>query len=314
MSFASEVKAEISQNQLHECCVRAQLAAFIQLNATLSIVNQSYHLIVQIENATIAKRIYSLLRERYKDLTIELAVIKKQNLRKNNIYVLRVKSHVRDILDDLGIMGAHGLRQVPYASITVKECCARAYIAGAFMASGSINAPQKSNYHMEIACNSGAFAKHLIQLFRRFNMDAKVTTRRAHEVVYLKASDQIADFLRLIGAGQATLNFEDIRIQRDFRNSLTRLDNCEVANEVKTLNAGRKQIEAIEKLEAHHRLEYLEPKLQEIAQIRKDNPEASLNELRQIVENQTGQHMSKSGLQHRFSKIIELAAKLKDEG
>ncbi len=312
MSFTSEVKAEIAQNELHECCVRAQLAAFIQLNASLSIVNQQYQLVIQIENATIAKRIYSLLKSRYGELVIELSVMKKQNLKKNNIYILRVVNQVRAILDDLGIMGAYGLRKVPYASITVKECCARAYIAGAFMANGSINAPQKTNYHCEISCNSETFAKHLVSLLSRFNFKVKTTVRRHTTIVYMKASDQIADFLRLIGASQATLNFEDIRIQRDFRNSLTRLDNCEVANEVKTLNAGKKQIEAIEKLQRAGRLPYLDVKLQEIAALRLAHPEASLNELADLIERDTGQGMSKSGLQHRFSKLIELAMKVKE--
>lgn len=313
MSFAAEVKAEIAQNQLHECCTRAQLAAFIQLNATVSIANGSINLVVQIENATIAKRIYSLLRSRYPHLDIELAVLKKQNLRKNNIYILRIMKQGKMILEDLGIMGAQGLRKLPYTSITLKECCARAYIAGAFMAAGSINAPTTANYHLEIACNSEAFANNLIKLLARFNLSAKWTMRRNNMVVYLKAGDQIADFLRIVGANVSTLNFEDIRIQRDFRNSLTRLDNCEVANEMKTISAGKNQLKAITKLEERGRLEELEPKLYEVALLRKDNPEANLNELRSIYELQNGRSISKSGMQHRFVKIIELASKIKGD-
>lgn len=312
MSFSSEVKAEIAQNELHDCCVRAQLAAFMQMNATLSIVNRNYHLVVQIENATIAKRIFKLLKDRYEGVTIELAVLRKHNLKKNNIYVLRVVNQATAILEDLGIMGVRGLRQVPYALITVKECCARAYIAGAFMAGGSINAPTKSNYHLEIACMNEPFANHMVNLLKRFNLEAKITTRRQHHVVYIKAGDQIADFLRIVGATNATLSFEDIRIQRDFMNSLTRLDNCEVANEVKSINAGRKQIEAIEKIEQQSHFFETNEKLWEIANVRKKYPEANLNELRERLEVETGQVLSKSGLQHRFTKIIEYASKLKD--
>ena len=146
----------------------------------------------------------------------------------------------------------------------------------------------------------------------RNQLPAKQIKRRNQYVVYLKASEKISDFLRLIGAPEAVMKFEDVRIQRDYFNSLTRLDNCEFANEVKTLEACRRQLESIELLEKYHRVEHLDGKLREIIVLRKENPEANLNELCEVYEKKTGTGISKSGMRHRLARIDELAEKLKE--
>lgn len=309
MSFSSEVKHEITQRDLSEDGVRAQLSAFLHLNATLHIVNQNMELQIEIENATIAKRMFSLLKERYQ-VDVDLQVIKRENLRKNNIYRLRIREQALAILEDLGIYTVKGIRRVPYSIIVVKEESAQAYLAGCFLARGSVNAPTRPNYHLEIAVNTEEMAQFLIKLLSRFGLNSKQTMRRNKPVVYIKAADMIADFLKIVGAYNKTMEFEDIRIQRDFRNSLTRLDNCEVANEVKSIKAGNVQLDAIYKLIEHNRFSHIEARLIEVAELRMDHPEASLNELIEIYYQETGTKLSKSGLKHRFNKIIELAQKL----
>ncbi len=310
MSFTTEIKSEISQNELKTCCTRAQLSALIQLNATLAISSQSYQLIIKTENPTTAKRIWILLKDRYQ-VTGELSIIKKMKLKKNNIYVIKVLSKVKEMLEDIGLWTSMGLSDRPTRSIIVKDCCARAYLAGAFLASGSINTPTKTNYHCEIATHNDKHAAFVGKLMQRFELPAKIVVRRQQHVVYLKASDKIADFLRAIGAIDALMKFEDIRIQRDFRNSLTRLDNCEVANEMKTLQAAARQIDDIIKIQKSGRFDSLEDKLKEVALLRIDNPDASLNELSDVYEEKTGTVMSKSGMKHRFNKLHEIAERIK---
>lgn len=312
MSFSSEVKHEISTNIYHECCERAFLSAFLQINSNLIIANKRMQIQIEIENAAIAKRLFSLLKERYQ-VEIDLTVVKKQKLKKNNVYILRVMDRGMEILEDLGIYSSKGMRNTPYSVITLKECCARAYLAGAFLASGSINAPTTANYHMEITCEGEELALYLQKLLNRFDISAKITSRRNHQVVYVKAADHIADFLKITGAHVNTLEFEDIRIQRDFKNSLTRLDNCEVANEVKTIKAGSQQLDAIYKLIEHNRYNQLEDRLIQVGDLRMNHPEASLNELIEYYEAEHNATISKSGLQHRFKKLIELADKLDQE-
>ena len=312
MSFSSDVKHEITQRVLNEKAARAQLSAFFHLNATMHIINNKIELQIQIENATIAKRIFSLIKERY-DVETELKVLKRQNLNKNTIYRLRVKEKAIVILEDLGIYGTMAFRQIPFSHVVVEEASAQAYLAGAFLAAGSVNSPNKPNYHLEIAANTQEMADFLVMILRKFDLKAKTTKRRSKYIVYIKAADQVADFLKIVGAYNMTMKFEDVRIQRDFRNSMTRLDNCEVANEVKTIKAGSAQLDAIYNLIEHNRYNHLDQRLIDVGDLRMDYPEHSLNELSEVYYQNTGTKISKSGLQHRFNKIIEMSEKLDEK-
>lgn len=312
MSFTTDVKAEISVNELHECCRKAELSALIQMCASLSFTSSGMAIEVKTENANTAKRVLKLLKEAY-GVNSQLSVLRKMKLKKNNIYVLRINSQVPYILADLEIMEESGLRTHPTVKMTRKECCARAYLAGAFLSSGSVNSPQTANYHLEIVANTKEQADFIIRLMHRFDMPAKYIKRRAQEVVYLKASDKISDFLRCIGASDALFAFEDTRIQRDFMNSLTRLDNCELANEMKTISAGKKQVEDILWIENYRGLNARPEKLQQAASLRKEYPEASLNELCEYFHEEYNETISKSGMKHRLAKIKELANQYRGE-
>lgn len=311
MSFSSEVKHEIATRELDQEGTRAQLSAFMHLNASLHIRNRNMELQIEIQNPTIAKRIFSLLKERY-DVETDLTVLKGNHFNKANIYRLRVLERGIGILEDLGIYSSKGLREVPYSVIVVKEASAAAYLGGAFLASGSVNSPTRPNYHLELGANSDKMAEFLQGLLKRFGLNAKITARRGKPIIYIKSADQIADFLKIVGAYNKTMEFEDIRIQRDFRNSLTRLDNIELANEVKTQKAANNQIDAIIKLIEHNRYSHIDARLVEVAELRMKYPEYSLNELIQEYTDTTGNKISKSGMQHRFNKIIELADKIKE--
>ena len=312
MSFTSEVKAEVAQNLLHACCEKAQLSALIQICSTLSFTNRGIHIVVKSENVNTAKRIWKLVKERY-HVESELSVLRKMKLKKNNVYVIRIVKQAKEILEDLELFSEKGLRTHPSAAMVKKECCARAYLAGAFLAGGSINSPQTSNYHLELTAGSEELAKFIQKLMNRFHLPAKYIIRRHQHVVYLKASDKISDFLRCIGASDALFSFEDSRIQRDFMNSLTRLDNCEVANEMRSLKAGAKQLEAIAWIENFQSLESLPEKIKEVALLRKAYPESSLNELCELYHEAYQATITKSGMKHRLSKIREIANQYRSE-
>jgi len=312
MSFSQEVKAEIGQNILHPCCQRAQLAAFIQLCSTLSISSGKMTLNIRIENPTTAKRIWVLLKELY-GVETELSVIKKMNLKKNNIYYIRVLGEAKKILENLYLLKDGKLVHHPPAQLVKKECCARAYLAGSFLATGSVNSPQKSNYHLEMVANDEEHGQYVIRIMKRFDLPAKYIKRRNQHVAYLKQSEKISDFLRCIGAHNAVMDFENHRIQRDFKNNFIRLDNCELANEVKTLNASKKQLEDIQKIIDKGRFEMMDEKLQEIANLRIEFEDYSLIELCEEYKVQYKKEISKSGMKHRFSKIKELANMIQEK-
>jgi DNA-binding protein WhiA len=309
MSFTTDIKKEIAYNELKPCCAKSELSALIQLCSSLQIRDQKLIIAVKTENPTTAKRILQLLKSQY-DVQTELSVIRKVKLKKNYIYNLRVINNAMNILIDLGIYNEKGLLEHPYASLVTRECCARAYLAGAFMATGSCNNPTTSNYHLEIVSITESHAKFIDKLMHRFYLSSKIIERRGKYVIYIKASEKIGDFLRCVGAQQYLLEFENVRINRDFKNSLTRLDNCDVANEIKSIKAAQKQIMDIEKLQDADRLEKLDNKLKDVAYLRLKYPEHSLKELCDEYKTEQAVIISKSGMKHRFVKLHDLAEKL----
>ena len=280
----------------------------IQMCSSLSLSNRGMTIKVQVENAAVARTVCRLVKDRY-NAEISLSVKRRMNLKKNLIYGIRIMTGAPVILTDLGLYSSRGLLEVPLHKIVSNDSQARAYLCGAFLAGGSINPPEKTNYHLEITANNDKQAELLQELLERFDIHAKTIERRGKQIVYVKAAEKIADFLRIIGANEAVLKFENIRISRDFTNSLTRLNNCDVANEVKTQNAAKNQLEDIHVLQSTYGLDRLDEKLQDVAKLRLQYPEASLNELCAAYEEMTGISVSKSGMKHRFVRLHELAEK-----
>ena len=310
MSFTSDVKQELSLKQYDAMEERAVLSALLQMTSSLSISSKGMAISFVTENASVSRCAWRMLRGRY-DVNIEPSVRRRMNLNKNLIYGLKIYGPVTDILRDLGIYSARGLLDRPLQKIVARDPWARAYLAGAFMADGSVNNPQTSRYHLEIkACNE-KHAQFLIDLLARFFIPAKTLERRSKWIVYIKASEKIADFLRVVGADGCLLNFENERISRDFLNNVQRLNNVEVANEVKSLKASTQQLADIELLESYDRLEKMDVKLREVADLRKRYPDATLNELADLYEKESGVTVSKSGMKHRFMRIHDLAEQVR---
>lgn len=309
MSFTTEIKQEIAYNDLKDCCQKAELSALIQLTSSLSISNRQLELLVRCENPTTAKRIIALIKKSY-PIETELEIAKKTNLKKNNIYSVLIKEDARVILEDLGLYSSKGLLNHPSFKVVEKECCARAYIAGCFLAYGSCNAPSTTNYHLEISLTSEEHAKFILKLLNRFVDAGKVSKRRNKYIVYIKKADAISDFLRLVGANESCLNFENTRIHRDLKNSFVRLDNCEIANEVKTLSAAKKQMDAIKIIKEKNKYPFLDEKIRNVIDVRQEYQDYSLLELCDAYQKKYGETISKSGMKHRLNKVEEIAAKL----
>lgn len=307
MSFASEIKNELTRMESNTCCVTAELSALIRMNGVISFSQQAFTLDIPTENAAIARRIYSLIKEMY-PIPIELLVRKKMKLKKNNVYIVRMSTKVQELLQDLKIY------KEPYTfnhqiskDIVKKTCCKRAYLRGAFLAGGSINNPETSSYHLEIFNVYGDHNEALCHLMNTFDLRAKQLQRRNGYIVYLKEAEKITDLLNIIGAHNALFKFEDVRIVRDMKNSVNRLVNCETANINKTIGAAFKQMEKISFIERTIGLDALPDKLREVAIARKQNEEASLKELGELIP--SGK-ISKSGVNHRMKKITEIANKI----
>ena len=157
------------------------------------------------------------------------------------------------------------------------------------------------------------FANLIVKAMEKFYIPAKITIRKNNYVVYFKAGEKIEDFLRLCNASKALMDFVETRSLRDFYNSMSRLDNCTLANEVKTIKAGKKQLEYIEALEKNKTKVKVSEKIQRVMEIRKKYPEASLNELCDECYLEYGEVISKSGMKHRLNKIKEMAMEFMEE-
>ncbi|MCH4207173.1 MAG: DNA-binding protein WhiA [Solobacterium sp.] len=309
MSFTADVKQEVSLHHLEMDDGRAELSALVKMTSSLSISSgRGMTLLVRTENAPVSRLIVRLFKERYQ-VEIEPFVQRKMNLRKNLIYGLRIYGDITAILRDLGLYSPRGLLEKPLQKIVSRDTWVRSYLAGAFMAEGSVNSPTTASYHLEINAGSEKHALFLVDLMAKFNIPAHTIERRGRTVVYVKQAEKIGDFLRCIGADQCVMQFEDTRISRDLANSVQRLNNVEIANGVKSLKAGTDQMRDIAILEEAGLIDKLDDKLKDVIELRKNDPEGSLNELAEKYMEQKHIQVSKSGMKHRFNRIHELAEK-----
>ncbi len=308
MSFAADVKKELTTLEVHREHAKAELAALIRMNGSLSLANHQFVLNVQTENAAIARRIYTLLKDHF-DVRSELLVRRKMKLKKNNVYIVRLKQETERVLTELDIMDGMMFHSHVSNEIMGNAQKMRSYLRGAFMASGSVNNPETSRYHLEIYSIYEEHNQDICDMLNYYDLNARTLERRNGYIAYLKGAEKIADFLTLIGATNSMLKFEDVRIVRDMRNSVNRLVNCETANMNKTIDAASKQIDNIHFIENHVGLQALPEKLQEIAELRLEHPEISLKELGEMIPSGA---ISKSGINHRIRKINEFADQLRN--
>ena len=307
MSYASDVKNELTGITVHEKNARAELMALIRMNGSIGLANHAMILNVQTESPAIARRIYSLIKQLYK-VESDILVRKKMKLKKNNTYVVRLRHHAQEILGDLAILDGFQIKERVPLDLLTDDLMIRSYLRGAFLAGGSVNNPETSRYHLEIYSLYEEHNEMIAEMINRYDLNARTTNRRSGYIVYLKEAEKIANFLQLIGATTSMLEFENIRIVRDMRNSVNRLVNCENANMDKVANAANRQVENIMLIEATVGLSSLPEKLRAIAETRLAHQEVSLKELGTLVP---GGPISKSGVNHRLRKLNAYADELR---
>lgn len=307
MSFTTTIKEEISRIDNTKSESIAELSGFMRNNGNYS--DTTIDLVS--ENATVVKRIYKLCKDLY-DITCEIETRKGNNFSKNNLYLIMINDRVDFILKDLSIIDEHGeYLPKPASYIADSEAEMRAYLRGSFLTKGSINDPKTSRYHLEYLIDEKEEAEFIQKLLNNFSLNSKILSREKGYMVYIKEAEKIGDFLRIISAFNAVLYYEDIRIYRDHKNMTNRLNNCEQANIDKIVETATKQLEDIRYLKENLGIELLDDKTKEIIDYREKYPEASLLELSEIISYETGKPITKSGLNHRFRKIRELAEKMK---
>ena len=302
MSFTSRIKNELVESELSKLEQVSELSGLLKNS-----IDNSSKLNITTENAAIARLIFNRLKNNY-DALIRVSVKKGYNYNKNYIYGLEVYKNVDNIIKDLSLDSI-----IPNSYLIDDEDTKRAYIRGVFLACGSVNDPKTSQYHMEFSFDNEEYANFINDILDSYNLNSKILKRDSRYIVYIKESEKITDFLRIIKATNALLYYENIRIYRNRNNKINRINNCEQANVDKIIQSAKNQVDDINYIIKKDAYQLLDDKVKEVADYRLKYPEESLTELSRIMTMETGTSITKSGLHHRFNKIKLLAQRLKNK-
>ena len=287
MSFSLNVKEELEKvipNSRH--CQVAELAAIIHFGCKIGMNNGSPEKVTIIsENSSVSRKYFTLLKKTF--------II--------NGIAEKILQAVK-VLDESGHL--HSLAEEVNPVLLKNSCCRRSFLRGAFLCLGSMSDPNKG-YHLEFVCEYEAWAEQIRQMIGSFDIEARIIRRKKYYVVYLKEGAGIVDLLNVMGAHRCLMQLETLRVEKEVRNSINRQVNCEAANITKTVNAANKQIEDIKLLQKHYGLSNLPENLRQMAEIRLEHPESSLQELGGFLNPPVG----KSGVNHRLRS--EMAEKIR---
>lgn len=308
MSFSDQVRNEIIREEnTDNNCHLAELAAIVKVEGSLQIANNKIGLKMVSQKAVIARQLYKLLKEKYNFRT-EIRVGKKSSFDKGNYYIINIppQKGIKDLLIEIGLIDKnfsfnHNIKN----EFLEKQKCRKAYLKGVFLATGMLADPN-SEYHMEFFVKYEDYAEELKKIFKKININIKMRKRKDNYSLYLKKVEDIIKVLNLIGAKSTQLKIENTRVLKEVKNKVNRKVNLETANLSRTAIAAQKQLENIEFINRTIGLEKVSSSLQEIAELRRENPYASLKELGEMIG------ISKSGVNHRLRRIKKIAEDIKD--
>ena len=306
MSFAEDVKNEIAHCMPEdEDCRRAELAALLAMGDSVVMGNGPYPgLEFSTANNAVARKALRMWSHCFA-IRPQVRVRQGRKLRKKNYYILDIppSQPCQQALEWLSIVPDG--TELSHLDLKRRHT-RRAFLRGAFMGGGSVNQP-KGDYHLELVTANATLARKLLKIMQQFHLPAKLTDRKGDYLVYIKEGNGVSSFLQYIGADQAYLKFESVRVVKNMRNNVNRVVNCETANLQKTVDAAIRQRHDIQRIQASGKYDAMTVKLQEAADLRLAYPEATMSELAA----QSG--LTKSGLSHRFKKIADIAKQIEGQ-
>lgn len=313
ISFSQIIKEELCLLELTKNEEVILLSAFFKVNGTLVFSKNEEKIVLCTENAKIAKYIYSLIKKHFENINISFGFRKSMKFNKNTQYLININEDTKKIITYLNINFLDS--KIPY-NFTDKDNKISAYLKGLFLASGMCNNPNSSNYHLEMTTKNENYANSIVKMILKIkaaSFNFRIIKRRKNYVIYLKRSDQISSFLAFIDATNSCLEFENVRLDRDFTNVNNRIMICDSYNYKKSLNKSNELIASIKTIEDTIGLSRLNnEKLIYLCILRKENPELSYNELAELLSKKLGYKVSKSNIQHMFLKINNIAKDLKN--
>lgn len=299
MTFTTQIKEEITKEENNNIEDLTSLCTYLKFNATL----EEDKMTVMVVNASVARWIFKLLKTNY-NVLIKLTTRTMKRFKAKNLYILEVKVKLDLIYKDIDNI----FKEISTSSDEEKK----AFLKGMFLACGSINDPKKNQYHLEFLVKEEDDAKLIDDLLNSLKIKSKVLKRDREYMVYVKSSENISDFIKYLGAFNALFYFEDIRIYKDHKNMVNRLNNCEQANVERTLKSSKTILDNIKYLEDNDLLMLLDDRSKEIIEYKRKYPDTSLGELADIITMETNKSITKSGINHHFRKINALVKKAKE--
>lgn len=299
MTFTTQIKEEITKEENNNIEDLTSLCTYLKFNATL----EEDRMTVMVVNASVARWIFKLLKTNY-NVLIKLTTRTMKRFKARNLYILEVKEKLDLIYKDIDNI----FKEISTSSDEEKK----AFLKGMFLACGSVNDPKKNQYHLEFLVKQEEDAKLIDDLLNSLKIKSKVLKRDREYMVYVKSSENISDFIKYLGTFNALFYFEDIRIYKDHKNMVNRLNNCEQANVERTLKSSKVILDNIKYLEDNDLLMLLDDRSKEIIEYKKKYPDTSLGELAEIITMETNKSITKSGINHHFRKINALVKKAKE--
>ena len=299
-SFTTQIKDEVTKIETTKLESLAEVVSYIKFNGVIT----DSSITLFIDNASVARRMFNLIKRLY-NINIHLIIRTQKKFTMKTMYILEIKERVEYILEDV----ENTIKNIKDYSDEERA----SYLKGIFLANGSINDPAKSKYHLEFMISDSELSELCNDLLKSFNLNSKIHERENGFMVYIKASEEISDFIKIIGAINALFYYEDIRIYRDHKNMVNRLNNCEQANVEKSMKTCNEQIANIEYLKEHDLLTLLDEKSNVIVTYRLKYPETSMNELAEIISIETDIKITKSGINHHFRRIKALVERHKNK-
>jgi hypothetical protein len=317
MSFSKTAKDEIIKKNIFKNEAKSLLQGVFLTSGSLIISGGELSFVVSNENESVIEFVKQKLIETFSGIEIDIVKVVKSFKNKERFELSTSGAFNENVLTELGIIEKNQNGEFEFSDVCDKsfmknENTMTAFLAGAFLGSGSLSVPCETNgkrkygYHFEIDLTSREQAELVAEIMTNFDIFPKIVERNDLFVVYLKNSDTICDVLGLLGASKLVLDLTNDRVSRDMNNMTNRQINCISANIDKTVNAALKQLKAIETIRSTIGIEQLPEPLAEAALSRLANPEGSLNDLLQTLDKK----ISKGALAQRFNKIIKLSEEL----
>lgn len=302
MSFSYDAKNELCRLDVQRnCCARAEAYGILLYCNTFN----SGEVRIVTENPNFAARLPRLFHRAFH---IRFDRRPESEAPGKLVFQITDRKKLDGMIDALGYAPEQNLVLHINFGLLEEECCRASFLRGVFFAGGSVTDPLK-RYHLELATSHLQVSRELEALLRDNGFPPKGLSRNGSYITYFKQSDQIEDFLTLVGAPVAAMNVMSAKMEKDLRNSVNRRLNCDNANLDKAVDAALEQTEAIRRLMDAGVMEQLPDKLQETAAARLQSPELSLSELADSFD----PPVTKSCLNHRLRKLTSLARELKGE-